>query len=61
MKSRHQESNLAVPHTEEKSALCGENEDTQMNGAPNENVPLTIGDSYCATTSILLSGQLKQL
>jgi hypothetical protein len=35
-KNRHQESNLPVPHTEED----GGNEDTQMNGTLNENVPL---------------------
>jgi hypothetical protein len=39
-KNRHQESNLAAPHTEEDTAFSGENEEnTQMNEAPNENVP----------------------
>jgi hypothetical protein len=40
-KNRHQESNLPVPHTEEDTALSEENgEDTQMNGTPNESMPL---------------------
>lgn len=43
MKTRHQESNLAVSHTEEDTAFTGENEeDTQMNEALNENLPESI-------------------
>jgi hypothetical protein len=38
-KTRHKESNLAVPLIEEDRAFTGENEeDTQMNEAPNENM-----------------------
>jgi hypothetical protein len=41
MKNKHQESNLLAQHTGEDTSLSGENEeDTQMNGRPNENVPL---------------------
>jgi hypothetical protein len=41
-KNRLQESDLPVPHTEEDTALSEEKngEDTQMNGTPNESVPL---------------------
>jgi hypothetical protein len=53
-KNRHQESNLPVPHTEEDTALSEENgEDTQMNGTPNESVPLestTPSESLGATS-----------
>jgi hypothetical protein len=42
-KTRHQESNLAVPHIEEDTAFTGESEeDTQMNEAPNEYMPESI-------------------
>jgi hypothetical protein len=40
-KNRHQENNLVAPHTDEDTALSGENEkDTQMKGMQNENVLL---------------------
>jgi hypothetical protein len=40
-KNRHQESNLLAQHTGKDRSLYAENEeDTQMNGTPNENVPL---------------------
>jgi hypothetical protein len=50
-KNRRQESNLAASHTEESTTLSGENEeDTQMNEAPNESVPESIGESYRDTS-----------
>jgi hypothetical protein len=49
-KSGHQENNSAAPHTEEDPAFSGENEgDTQMNEAPNENVPESITPSASPT------------
>jgi hypothetical protein len=45
-KNRHGESNFAAPHTEKDTAFSGENEeDTQMNEAPNENLPENITPS----------------
>jgi hypothetical protein len=50
LKNRHQESNLAAPHTEEDTAFSGENEeDVEMNEAPNENVPENITPSESPT------------
>jgi hypothetical protein len=50
MKIRHQESNLAAPHTEEDTVFSGENEeDAQMNEPPNENVPENITPSESPT------------
>jgi hypothetical protein len=44
-KNKHQQSHLAAPHTVEDTIFSGENEDTQMNEAPNENVSESITPS----------------
>jgi hypothetical protein len=52
---------LAAPHTEEDRALSEENEeDTQMNEAPNKNVPecITPSESPNSDTSFLSSERL---
>jgi hypothetical protein len=49
-KYRHKENKLVAPHTEEDTAFSGENEeDTEMNEAPKENMPEIITLSECPT------------